>query len=235
MVGSDCKRQDFLLAAVVHANLAGKRVDQPRIPLVQQVNRGRDHDGRAVHPVDSLYCDKGLARSCRKHDAAALSGHIPGRESRHLVIMRFPRLLYLQVERLPARNGVANILLLQVWLDRAVVVAFAAPALSDQLEWCGRSLLRVYLAQDKRATLVIDGLAHEYMITEFCFKSQSPRIPVLLSPEEPRCGIDFCAQAERVESARHRREDLSNLSRIRDVGDQPFAECCFLDLTWGMA
>src|SRR6266849_1514800 len=166
MVGSDGEWQDLLLAAVVHADLAGKRVDQPRVPLVQQVNRWRDHDSRAVHPVDGLYSDKGLARSCRKDNAAALPGHIPGRESRHLVIMRFPRLLYLQVERLPARNGVANILLLQVWLDRAVVVAFAAPALSDELEWCGRSLLRVYLAQDKRATLVIDGLAHAHMRSE---------------------------------------------------------------------
>src|SRR6266700_1354816 len=162
MVGSDCERQDFLLAAVVHADLAGKRVDQPRVQLVQQVNRGRDHDSRAVHPVNGLYGDKGLARSGRKDDAATLPGHIPGRESRHLVIMRFPRLLYLQV-----------------WLDRAVVIAFAAPSLSDQLEWCGRSLLLVYLAQDKRATLVIDGFAHAYMITEFCFKSQSSRIPVL--------------------------------------------------------
>src|SRR5258708_4598456 len=166
MVGSDSERQDLLLAAVVHPDLAGKRVDQSRVPLVQQVNRGRDHDSRAVHLVNGLYGDKGLARSGRKDDAAALPGHIPGRESRHLVIMRFPRLLYLQVERLPARNGVANILLLQVWLDRAVVVAFAAPALSDQLEWCGRSLLLVYLAQDKSAALVIDGLAHAYMITD---------------------------------------------------------------------
>src|SRR6266699_4045061 len=172
MVGSNGERQDLLLAAVVHTNLAAERVDQPRVPLVEQVNRWRDHDSRTVHQVDGLYGDKGLTCSGRKDDAAALPGHIPGRKSCHLVIMRFPRLLYLQVERLPARNGIANVLLLQVWLDRAIVVAFAAPAFPDELERCRRSLLRVYIAQDKRATLVIDGLTHTYMITEFCFKSQ---------------------------------------------------------------
>src|SRR6266566_3211126 len=173
MVGSDGERQDLLLAAVVYTNLAAERVDQPRVPLVQQINRWRDHDSRAVHQVDSLYGDKSLARSGRKDDAPTLPGHIPGRESCHLVIMRFPRLLYLQVERLPARNGVVNVLLLQVWSDRAIVIAFAAPAFPDELEWCRRSLLRVYIAQDERATLVIDGFTHTYMITEFDCTGQS--------------------------------------------------------------
>src|SRR5215472_3668688 len=114
MVGSDGERQDLLLAAIVHTYLAAERVDQPRVPLVQQVNCWRDHDGRAIHQVDSLYSDKGLARSGWKDDAPALPGHIPGRKSCHLVIMRFPRLLYLQVERLPARNAITNVLFLQI-------------------------------------------------------------------------------------------------------------------------
>src|SRR5579884_3006789 len=156
MIGGNSQGQYFLLAAVIDADIAAKGIDQPGIPLVQQVNGGRDHDGRTFDAANGLDGDKGFARASWQHDTAPPSCMLPGFESFYLVVVRLAGLLHLEMERLPARHAIAHLLFLQVRLNTAVMVALAAPALLNQLKRRGWSLLCVYIAQNERAALVVD-------------------------------------------------------------------------------
>ena len=68
--------------------------------------------------------------------------------------------IQLEIERLPARDGITHLLLLQIRLERPIMIPLAAPPFLDQLEWRGRSLLYIHVPQDKGATLIVNRLAH---------------------------------------------------------------------------
>src|SRR5260370_7496581 len=69
VIGSNGEWQNLLLAAVIHTYLGCKRIDQPRIPLVQQVNRRSNYHGRAIHTIASLYTDKRFPSPLRQYIA----------------------------------------------------------------------------------------------------------------------------------------------------------------------
>ena len=160
VIGGDGKRQYLLLAAVIHPYVGGKGVDQPRIPLVQQINRRRNHHAGAIHPADRLNGDKRFPRARWEYNAPTSSSLVPCCQGCHLVIVWLSHLLHLEIERLPARDGITHLLLLQIRLERPIMIPLAAPPFLNQLEWRGRSLLYIHVPQDKGATLIVNRLAH---------------------------------------------------------------------------
>ena len=57
-------------------------------------------------------------------------------------------------------NGITHLLLLQIRLERPIMIPLAAPPFLDQLEWRRRSLLYIHVPQDKGAPLIVNRLAH---------------------------------------------------------------------------
>src|SRR2546421_13063187 len=80
---------------------------------------------KGARPVRKGIERKGLATAPRSQSTLH-------RQGSHLVIMRFALLLQGEIERLPAWHAIMNGLLLQIGLDRPIMVAFAAPTLLDQ-------------------------------------------------------------------------------------------------------
>src|SRR5579884_1116619 len=108
MIGSDGQWQNFFLATVVDANLSIEGVHEPGIPLMQQIDGGRNHHGRAIHAMNGLNRQEGLASSSGQDDTATLSRMIPGCQGLYLVIVWLAHLVQSEIERSPAWNRILD-------------------------------------------------------------------------------------------------------------------------------
>ena len=97
VIGGDGQWQDLLLAAIIDAHVRREGVDQPGVPLVEQIDRRGDHQRRAVHAADRLNGHEGLARARGQHDAPAPPRLLPGRQRFELIGIRLARLLQRQI------------------------------------------------------------------------------------------------------------------------------------------
>src|SRR6266516_1934999 len=154
------ERLDAFLAAVVDAHVGGKRVYQACVPLVQQVDGGRDNDGGAFDAIDRLNRDEGLPRSGGQDDAAAASRLVPGDESLQLIVVRLSYLPQGHVKRLPAPHIVPYSQVAQLRLEFAIMIALTTPPSLDKAKRCGKRLLFLILLYNQSTALKEDRCAH---------------------------------------------------------------------------
>ncbi len=153
VIRGDGDRLDLLLAAVVDADLAGKGVGQAGVPLVQQVDGGRDDQRGAIDAVDGMERDKGLACAGGQDDAAETMGLLPGSEGRHLIVMGLAPVVQGQVKRTPARYAVADVVGAQPRREHRVVVRLTTPFGLDPLKSRGDGCVSVRVVEDERTAL----------------------------------------------------------------------------------
>jgi len=74
--------------------------------------------------------------------------------------MQFPRIMQLQRKALPARDSIANTLLLYPGEHSMIAVGLTAPAALYKLKWGWNALYVVGMVENQRATLKEDGSIH---------------------------------------------------------------------------
>src|SRR5216684_9062908 len=74
--------------------------------------------------------------------------------------MQFPRIMQLQRKMLPARDCIANTLLLHPWQYCIIAVGLTAPATLYKLKWKWNVLYVVGMLENQRSTLKEGGSIH---------------------------------------------------------------------------
>jgi hypothetical protein len=90
VVGRNGQGLQVVFAPADHADRRPERGPQDVVPLADEVQRRRDHQGAAAAVVDAKAGDPGLARPGRQHDHAAVPVRLPGRDRLGLVRAGLP-------------------------------------------------------------------------------------------------------------------------------------------------